>query len=179
MSYGGDFGHPPKDALCFVSVKNLPNPGRELRKLDGRNKDLRRFVVESEGAKEKIDAVTVVFQQAISARLTTTRGELERAVLCSYWCLRQVLKDELAKRVCDWLVIDCCPVEQFLLCVGCVAGQHRSVSVVEHLCETKALLKCERNCWPLAVVTYHRELEAETKKKKSELNRRGLNQKRK
>jgi hypothetical protein len=44
MSFGGDYGHPPKTALCFVNVKNLSNPPAALRRHNGTNKVKQKVV---------------------------------------------------------------------------------------------------------------------------------------
>jgi hypothetical protein len=158
MSYGGDFGTPPKHALGFVSVKNLTNPPAALRRHNGTNEDLRRFVVESPGAAAKIEQVTATFRALLSVAFER-RAERERAVLGVYWCLRQTLCDRACcLLVCDQLFEEEEEEEELLLCVGCVAGQHRSVSVAEHLVRTGALRGVSSVC-PHTVQTRHRELE--------------------
>jgi RNase adaptor protein for sRNA GlmZ degradation len=155
MSYGGDFGPPPKSAICFVSVKNLPNPPASLRRHNGCNKDLRRFVVE--GSEQRIAEIASLFRDAIREKVTIQRRELEKSVIVSFLCLKKLLLPEtVAAHICGLLLCDL-EMDDLLLCVGCVAGQHRSVSVVEHLKETKALLL--KDCvWHMQVTTFHREL---------------------
>ena len=159
MSYGGDFGPPPKTALGFVSVKSLPNPPAALRRHNGTNEDLRRFVVESPGAAAKIEQVVATFRALLEAAFAR-RVERERAVLCLFWCLRQTLRDRACcLAVCDALFAsEKEEEEELLLCVGCVAGQHRSVSVAEHLVRTGALANVSR-LWPFSVEARHRELQ--------------------
>ncbi len=170
MSYGGDFGAPPKHAIGFASVKNLPNPPASLRKHNGLNSDLRRFVVESHGAGEKIESIASSFRDLVGDRIRRDRWELEERVLYSFWFLRKLIGAECARLVCDLLVCNV-EFEDLLLCIGCVAGQHRSVSVVEHLKETKAL-RLHGLVWQQQFGTFHRELENQTKKNNALKNKR-------
>ncbi len=62
---------------CLTLRQNLGNPPAALRRKNGTNKDLRRFVVESEGASQKIASVVASFRAALEEAFNT-RSETSR-----------------------------------------------------------------------------------------------------
>ena len=154
MSFGDSFGKPDCNAGT-LSVKRLKNPPAALRKHNGRNKDLRRHIIEHAGvAVEEIVA-------AACGSLEIFLREQDLALLATAMALRQTkLGDspEVTRYIVDLVLF-----EPVVLGIGCVKGQHRSVAVVEH-CVREDLIQVE-SMVPYKVVSYHRELENPRKEK--------------
>lgn len=161
MSFGKRNGPPPTGAVCYVDATRLQNPPRALRGHTGCNKELRRWVVQSdEGAVASMLAtLRIALEESLRAEwaVAPERGVVYFASLCSAGKLP--LPRPVALFICDLVLAGyaSAPAAPIVLCVGCVAGRHRSVAVVEHAMESE-VLALPRSRLPFRVSVVHREL---------------------
>lgn len=158
MSFGETFGK-PVHAMMVLSVKNLvENPPKALRKHNGTNKDLRRHVIES-CAPEALERIFLQLRQGLTESLRLQDSRL----LAAACCLRHLPK-HLRLRVLDLALAR----DSIVLAVGCVKGQHRSVSIVEHFAPMLGGLP---SLIPYFVDCVHRDVSEGRNVKKSEKQR--------
>jgi hypothetical protein len=158
VSYGEAFGPAPQVCCFSLSVKkSIENPPKRLRVHNGTNADLRRHVIEH-ASPAVLENIVARFRSALESNFSENDGFL----IFVAFCLRQHLPPSVYIHVLDFIC-----VETLVLGVGCVKGQHRSVSVVEYLSREKKLAGIP-SLVPYRVVVRHRELEDSGKREKVE-----------
>ena len=155
-SYGESFGKPTTECKAgCVSVKRLANPPKALRKLNGLNKDLRRWVVEN-GATAVHEIV-----KDVEMHLNNFLKNHDTAILEATMALRRRLSADLT-----CFIVNLAFASEICIGIGCVKGQHRSVSIVEHIVRNQLLQLHSLRSYK--VRAYHRELQQQQNRKKSE-----------
>ena len=154
--------------VASVSVKGIANPGKALRKHDGRNKDLRRSVIES--APEILQGVVQELRSALEGRLARDDPAIIAALLC--------MKLQSLPIAACWKIVRAAFDFDLVVCVYCVKGQHRSVAVVEHVVREN-LLTGISSAFPYRAHAFHRELQESHAPKSRDKEKRGADRKKK
>lgn len=177
QSYGEKYGV-PDDCLVRVSVKNkIRNPPQSLHRHTGLNEDLRRWVVDNadDGVMEEVanvlsDAVSGVFM----SKFNDIGICMKEACWASFVCHHMNIPKRATLLICDYLFkSSCCDDVVVVVGVGCVAGRHRSVAVVEHIIKQR-LLKLTSCPLPLLTLqSRHRDVNRHKDKKNKGKKKRG------
>ena len=101
MSFGFKYGLPP-DADLVADMRFLPNPfwNDELRPLSGEDDDVRRYVLDQEGASEFLDAYAAALEPVLAGYQRENKGHSMVAIGCTGGKHRSVvMARELAARL--------------------------------------------------------------------------------
>jgi RNase adaptor protein for sRNA GlmZ degradation len=136
MSFGFSFGRPANSLADVVfNARSIPNPGtaEQRRRLTGQSKDLSREVLQHAAAQTMIDeALSAVVAKVVGLGLESKSKQKSKPSPKDSNPSPKVREFQggLMSKTAE-SVSDKADVTDFVVAVGCHAGKHRSVAIVE------------------------------------------------